>query len=396
MFPVDVPDDANGLLIRFSYEPGEFAGIRNLLTLSLFDPYRFRGAAHRWALAQTIVVDGSSATPGFLPGPIPPGLWRVELDAHEIVSDGEEAGWCDFHLTVEALHDPSASEASKSLGQALPGPAARPSDGARWYRGDLHSHSLHSDGKDTIAQMAAAAAAIGLDFRAATDHNTISQWRAPEPWPTSPLQIRGIECTTYFGHVNVLGPSDWIDWRIESPASAELITDQVAAQGAFAVVNHPCDRGNPVCTGCRWEYPRSDLRHFDAIEVWNGGWLDTGNGNGEAFALWTSQLMAGHEHPAVAGSDSHSVDGVRRGPACPTRGYMRMPSARRDHRRAQAWAGISVQWSDGCLRRAKLRGQPGNRCPGTGCRRRVRVARRRRRAGRAANLWLSPMVGRAA
>ena len=313
VFPVDVPDGATGLVIRFDYQPGDVAGIRNLLTLSLFDPERFRGAAHRWALTQTIVVDVDSATPGFLPGPIPPGPWRVELDAHEIVSDGGEAGWCELHVTVEARRDPTANHPSHFVARPRPAGAMRPARVARWYRGDLHSHSVHSDGKNTIAEMSDAAAAIGLDFRAATDHNTTSQWQAPEPWPAGPLQIRGIECTTFFGHVNVLGTSDWIDWRTGPPAGgAQLLIDQVAAQKAFAVVNHPCDRGNPVCTGCRWEYPRSDLRHFDAIEVWNGGWLDSGNGNAEALALWTSELMAGHEHPAVAGSDSHSVAEYKR------------------------------------------------------------------------------------
>lgn len=42
----------------------------------------------------------------------------------------------------------------------------------RWYRGDCHIHSVHSDGELTPQQLAVGARAAGLDFIATTDHNT--------------------------------------------------------------------------------------------------------------------------------------------------------------------------------------------------------------------------------
>jgi len=313
VFDLLVPARVVKLKIEFRYQPGEVDGVHNLLTLSLFDPRGFRGAAHRWNQHQIVTVATNHASPGFLAGPILPGHWRLELDAHEVVNDGQDTGSCSFSLIAETTEDgleealpsdPVASEVASGAG---------PRTGARWYRGDLHSHSVHCDGTDTVADMARAAHDIGLDFVGATGHNTISQWHNVEALPPGLQLIRGIECTTYHGHANVLGATDWIDWRVESAATgARQILDQSRDQGAFAVVNHPFAEGNPVCTGCRWDYPADDLPAFDAIEIWNGGWRSPEVDNAAALALWTSLLIDGHRIAAVAGSDAHSAADYRR------------------------------------------------------------------------------------
>ncbi|MGH2382783.1 MAG: CehA/McbA family metallohydrolase [Candidatus Limnocylindria bacterium] len=314
VFEFQVPERADRLRVDFRYQPGEVAGVHNLLTLSIFDPRVFRGAAHRWNQAQTVTIDARAATPGFLPGRITAGRWRIELDAHEIVNDGLSSGGCVYGLLVRARLDQSPDHRSVPRPQRLNrARVAHVNRGAGWYRGDLHSHSVHCDGVSTIAEMARTAGAMGADFLATTGHNTISQWRLDEPWPDGLLLIRGVECTTYFGHANLLGTSDWIDWRVESrEAGARSIVAQAREQGALAVVNHPRARGNPGCTGCRWDYPVDDLPAFDAIEVWNSGWHEAGNGNGDALTLWTTELMAGSRLTAVAGTDSHSADEYER------------------------------------------------------------------------------------
>lgn len=307
-----VPDGATRLRIEFRYGPGEVGGVRNLLTLALFDTRRFRGAAHRWRQDQLIVVDRAGATPGFLPGPIDPGRWRIELDAHEIVNDGTVTGSCVFNLIIDTT-DESVAAARQSPPGRDRRPHAAADSTARWYRGDLHSHSSHCDGTSTIAEMGLAAAEIGLDFLATTGHNTISQSYSDPLWPRDLLRIRGVECTTFFGHANVLGATDWIDWRMESVESgAGSIVGQAHGQGALAVVNHPTALGNPACTGCRWDYPLEGIAAFDAIEVWNSDWASPDVGNARALSLWTSLLMAGRDVVAVAGTDAHSADEYQR------------------------------------------------------------------------------------
>ena len=44
----------------------------------------------------------------------------------------------------------------------------------RWVSGDLHMHTVHSDGDWTVSSLMDAAVAAELDFIAITDHNTYS------------------------------------------------------------------------------------------------------------------------------------------------------------------------------------------------------------------------------
>ena len=84
-FPFTVPATARALRIAFSYERGGDLP-HNLVTLSLFDPAGFRGAAHRFAPRQQVEVAEARATPGFLPGRLPAGEWTLEVDVHCVVA----------------------------------------------------------------------------------------------------------------------------------------------------------------------------------------------------------------------------------------------------------------------------------------------------------------------
>ena len=79
---------------------------------------------------------------------------------------------------------------------SLPPPA--PARGAGWYRGDLHVHTVHSDGQYEVSQLVAAAHASGLDFIVSTDHNTCSANRA---WPAHRADARVViaGCSTARG-----------------------------------------------------------------------------------------------------------------------------------------------------------------------------------------------------
>lgn len=54
----------------------------NLLTLSLDDPSGYRGCAHRHDPIQQHVISQSDASPGFYPGALQTGLWRVGVNLH--------------------------------------------------------------------------------------------------------------------------------------------------------------------------------------------------------------------------------------------------------------------------------------------------------------------------
>ncbi|WP_226002222.1 PHP domain-containing protein [Paenibacillus sp. BJ-4] len=44
----------------------------------------------------------------------------------------------------------------------------------KWIPAELHTHTLHSDGRQTLEELAQSAANLGLECIAMTDHNTQS------------------------------------------------------------------------------------------------------------------------------------------------------------------------------------------------------------------------------
>jgi hypothetical protein len=157
--------------------------------------------------------------------------------------------------------------------------------------------------------MAQAAAARGLDFLALTSHNTLSWLQMEAAWPAGLLPIRGMECTTYFGHANTLGINGWIDWRTQGRVfGIRTIIEQAHQQDALFVLNHPCAIGNPQCTGCHWDYLGVDFSQVDGLEIWNGPWRTWDNYNPSALQLWTELLNTGFRITALAGTDNHQAN----------------------------------------------------------------------------------------
>lgn len=362
-WPFTVPPGVGELRLRLAFWPAQLGTIRNLLTITLFDPNGFRGAGHRHAPQQEIVITPDGATPGFLPGRLTPGTWTLELDCHCVLPS--ETDGVDYELEVTGNEAVRPEDGVGDPGH-LPPTAAAPTEGAaphtplptwvpdvtaespdssspstvrregaggrRWLKGDLHFHSNHSDGRWGVNALAHYAAVHDLDFMALTDHNTVSGRddlaKAMADAGLTVTLIPSMELTTYHGHANALGVEDWIDWRVVAPpeavdlapigagaVAAEIVVPgrtmaQAAAdvrrRGGTFVINHPRSPGYPACTGCRWEFGAESADYADVLEVWNGPWAVRGQ-NSEALALWDEWLNAGHRLPGVAGSDGHTV-----------------------------------------------------------------------------------------
>lgn len=296
----DVPAGTAALRLIFKFSPRRIEPFDNLLTLMLLDPSgAWRGERHCCSASQSVTLAADSATPGYLAGPIPAGRWRVSLGVHAVLSTIESP--LRYTLTIAAEPRPIISPA---LCNPLPRRIMHP--GPAWYRGELHTHTLHSDGDYTVAQIISAARRRRFDFVALTDHNTVSQLReAGTLAPDDLLIIPGQELTTYHGHILALGVATWVDWRIGlNGYTVEQAVEAVRAAGGLFIIAHPFSEGDPGCTGCRWEYDLPPHK-ADALEIWNGPWKH--NGNDEAIALWHRLLNEGHRLPATAGSDLHSL-----------------------------------------------------------------------------------------
>jgi hypothetical protein len=296
--PFDVPPGAQRIRVTAYHEDFSVGFARNVLDLGIFGPAGhdlgnsagFRGWSG--AARDSFEISSTSATPGYLAGPIEPGEWAVALGPVVMCPWG--MAW-QAHVTIErggpvAQVDPVI---------ALPQPPSI--CGARWYRGDLHLHTVHSDGERDLDEMAAAAQAAGLDFIVSTDHNTNSANRV---WPAcltgGLLAIPGEEVTTRHGHWLAvgLGSHGWVDWRYgPSDGVFPRFAAEVRQAGGLVVAAHP----SVPLPGTAWEF---GFDHVDALEVWNGRWnLD----DELSLRVWQRLLRQGRRVAAVSGSDSHGV-----------------------------------------------------------------------------------------
>ncbi|MCL6429318.1 MAG: CehA/McbA family metallohydrolase [Anaerolineae bacterium] len=313
LLPFEVPPGTTWLRLDFYYEPERVPHpkeVANLLCLSLFDPQGFRGARHSFGTHKVVEIGPSAVTPGFLPGPLPAGRWMLEVDTFMVLPGTPVS----YRAEVRFGSDPERAGAD-----AVPSTVWRRQPPLRrepgWYRGDLHTHTIHSDGDETVAGLLDLARQRGLHFVALTDHNTTSQLFDPTlDGNRDLLIIPGMELTTHYGHAVSLGTTSWIDWRTahEGRTIAQAIGD-IHAAGGLCVLAHLAALGDPVCTGCAWLFTDQMPGEMDAMEVCNGPWFQVGSNNPVSLHIWKEWLQAGHQLPAVAGTDFHAAGDYREG-----------------------------------------------------------------------------------
>jgi hypothetical protein len=304
---VVVPADAIAMDLSLDYSPPHVGRFGNKLTITLFDPVGFRGEGHRGGHQHAMHLDGRTATKGFVPGRLPPGEWTVRVNAQAALDSDPPL---QYRLQVNVWSGPTV-EAPVVWS---PAPARVLSQEPGWYRGELHTHTVHSDGQWTLAQMWEYGKELGLDFIVLTDHNTVSGLsEAAALPPDRPLFIPGMEITSFRGHALALGVDRWIDWRM-APGSrtAEDWIDEVHAAGGLFAIAHPFTEGDPGCTGCNWESPLpkpGPSDRIEAIEICNEYWTAPSNDNPLCLALWRRLLTPTGGPTAIAGTDAHSRRG---------------------------------------------------------------------------------------
>ena len=279
------------------------AVLQNLMNVVLVDPAgRWRGRWDRLPAAQSgeLILAERCASRGFVAGAIQPGTWTAAVEHHGIFG-----ATVDYEIAVRGRSAPSDAELA-----ALVEPAYREAPFARrgpgWYFGELHSHSIHSDGKHEMAEIADRAARAGLDFLALTDHNTMSAHPVPPGAPV--IIVPGFELTTFHGHHPVYGLAEMVPWHRDGRVLAlGEIAPIMRAAGAVVGIAHPFVPGDPLCTGCRMV---EDLppESFDLVEVWYRRWTSPGSDNQAGYELWNRLWASGHRKTAVAARDWHGPE----------------------------------------------------------------------------------------
>lgn len=279
LLPFEMPANMAQFNLHYAYQThasrnevipdGQFTAVKrlNIVDIGLIAPEGSQVGASG-SSRQEVAISETSATPGYQPHALTPGIWQIILGAYVIAPEGVEI------------------EIKLELTPKQP----------RWLCGDLHVHTLASDGTLPLNHLARHARIHGLDFIAVTDHNQPVR-RASFPQVEGLTIIPGQEWTHYQGHSNFLGVEQPYQGSFiaNSLEEAQAIFRQARQSGALISINHPYE----TSFGFQFDLNMID---FDLIEIWNGPMRPS---NLEAVARWDAMLKAGLKQVAVCGSDYH-------------------------------------------------------------------------------------------
>ena len=273
-----VPNETSELTIRFDYAPKSSAKVENHLDLLIYDSMnRFMG---RFDSSFTEIRVGSSPSRGARKVLPLPGSWKAVLEAHGIF------GKVNYRIEIE-------TEGSEKYS---------------WKVGELHSHSIHSDGVFKVSELADYFKELGFDFFFLTDHSNISGWEELK-------DIKGIaafpgqEINTLHGHMLVLGCRNFVDWKDESMEGMEPseIRRFVRFGEGIIGVAHPFIMGDPLCFSCEWKYTPNPFE-LDFVEVWTYLLRMYEFVNERLIYEWIKYLRSGRKVTGTVGGDFHRAE----------------------------------------------------------------------------------------
>jgi hypothetical protein len=182
---------------------------------------------------------------------------------------------------------------------------------ARWYKGNLHTHTLNSDGDSTPLEVATWYREHGYQFLVLTDHNFLtdiaglnSTIGATEKF----LLIPGEEVTDAFEkkpiHVNAIHLGELLQPTHGSSVADTIQKNVQAIRKARALpsLNHP---------NFHWAISQKDMLAVEGLthfEVYNGHPTvnnDGGGGSPSLDQMWDALLTAGRRVYGVAVDDAH-------------------------------------------------------------------------------------------
>lgn len=162
-------------------------------------------------------------------------------------------------------------------------------------KGDLHIHSVYSDGRATPHEIVAIASEKGLQVVSITDHDTFAGSIAAKRISTTydVIVLPGVEVRTELGDVLLYCESE-----IDFPRKVDSLIEAAHANNCLVVPAHPFDMFR-LGIG---EYV-FEISGWDAIEVWNA----SANKKANYKAIEAAKLMG---KPGLANSDAHIPDEI--------------------------------------------------------------------------------------
>lgn len=193
--------------------------------------------------------------------------------------------------------------------------------------GNLHVHTVYSDGTGLHRDVAGAAARAGLDFVVVTDHNV---WvSGAEGYYDGVLLLVGeevhhVRCQSQANHLLIYGAETEL-----APQAGDLqgLIQAASGRAGLCFLAHPFERGSPLSPDLR-PIPWTDwgVQGYVGLEIWNTMSEFKGLLRGRLTALlytrfpglglrapfratlrkWDDLLRGGHRVAAIGGADAHA------------------------------------------------------------------------------------------
>ena len=253
----------------------------------------FSGVLKVTVLVFNVLLDNTQYTLTVSGHPVGQGVIAPNFNLMDTVKTGAE--------------NVGASDASSAADPALSASAVTVP--THFKRLELHNHTVESDGSLTCQELTEYLAADHVDAFAITDHNTtsgqkkIEQLLEEKHYPIS--LIRGMEYTTYFGHILCLNLAKYVPWNSIDQHHPELLFEAAREKGALVGIAHPFSYGDPFARGCRFEMTVSDYSKVDFIEIFNNP-EPLHEVNERGTNLWMSLIFSGYQITATSGMDLHN------------------------------------------------------------------------------------------
>lgn len=180
-------------------------------------------------------------------------------------------------------------------------------DAAVWLKGNLHCHSVGSDGNLSVEQLCDAYFKQGFQYLSITDHNIftpVADQGLPQFTVLNGVEISGRSATEMPIHINAFWAGTGVNiqagerFALRNYQETAALLRQLRDQGCVLVLNHP-----------HWSMLEcSDIQGmpgFHGIEIYNYSteWLEN---MGESSIFWESMLRQGIPLWGMAGDDNHN------------------------------------------------------------------------------------------
>ena len=210
---------------------------------------------------------------------------------------------------------------------------------AKWYKGNIHTHTTESDGDAAPEKVVSWYRRHGYDFLVLSDHNhlTLLNYRPGKRRFKRPLMVPGEEVSINIHegnvaiHINGIGVS-----RVVEPIDAGEVVPTIQANvnaileaGGIASINHP---------NFKWSFDHEAIKQVTGaslLEVFNGHPMVNvygAPGKPGYEGIWDDVLSAGRVIFGVATDDSHNYSDFSPMRSNPGRGWVvvRAPELTRD------------------------------------------------------------------